>query len=163
MRRGGKVFIILGILLALISGAGVFVVLASAEPQPVEVPTTKVVVAFQPVVERSEISGDQVGQVDWPQKIPTPIGAYEKPADVVGKLATEPIYPGQPIIDKMLIDKSEVKETHSNASLILEKGMVAVAMPVTINSNVAEAIQAGDRVDLLATFTAQPTAAGQAV
>jgi Flp pilus assembly protein CpaB len=157
MRRGGRVFIILGILLALISGFGVYVVLASAEPQPVEVPTTHLVMAIQPVTERSEVTNDQVTQIDWPQKIATPIGAFGKPADVVGKLATVPIYPGEPVVDKMLIDKSQIKETHSNAALILEKGFVAVALPVTINTDVAEAIQTGDRVDLLVTFTAQPT------
>ena len=38
MRRGGRIFIILGLLLALIAGAGVFYVLASAEPAPPETP-----------------------------------------------------------------------------------------------------------------------------
>lgn len=154
MRRGGRIFIILGIVLALISGIGVFVVLATAEPQPVEVPTTKVVVAFQQVPSRSEISADQVGQVDWPQRIPTPIGAYERPADVVGKLALQPIYPGQPIMNQAVISKGDAAARGSNAALILEKGQVAVALGITVNSDVAEAIQPGDRVDLLVTYGA---------
>lgn len=154
MRRGGRIFIILGIVLALISGVGVFVVLASAEPQPVEVPTTKVVVAFQQVPSRSEVGADQVGQVDWPQRIPTPIGAYEEPSEVIGMLAKVPIYPGQPIIREMLISKDDAEARHSNAALILEKGFVAVAFGVTLNSDVAEAVQAGDRVDVLVTYLA---------
>lgn len=152
MRRGGRVFIILGIVLALISGLAVFVVLAAAEPQPVEVPTTKVVIAFQPIGERSEIAADQVGEVDWPQRIPTPIGAYNKPVDVIGKLSKVPIYTGEPIITDMLIDKADLKETKSNAALLLEPGKVAVAFGVSMGSDVAEAIQAGDRVDLLVTY-----------
>lgn len=155
MRRGGRIFVILGLVLALISGAGVFVVLASAEPQPVEVPTTKLVIAFQQIPSRSEVAPDQVGQVDWPERIPTPIGAYQDPGEVIGKLTKAPIYPGQPIVQEMLIEKDEVQVQHSNAALILEKGQVAIAFGVTLNSDVAEAIQAGDRVDLIVTYSAQ--------
>ena len=36
-----------------------------------------------------------------------------------------------------------------------------MAFPVSLNTNVAQAIQAGDRVDILATFTAQPVAGTQ--
>ncbi len=158
MRRGGRVLIILGMVLALIAGAGVYVALATATPESEPVKTTKLVMAVQPIIERSEVAPEQIVQVDWPVSIPTPVGAFEKPADASGKLATVPIYPGQPLVDKMLIDKSELKETHSNASLLLEKGTVAIALPVTINTNVAGAIQAGDRVDILATFTAPPVA-----
>lgn len=155
MRRGGRIFIVLGLVLAIISGIGVFVVLANAEPQPVVVPTTKLVVAFQQVPSRSEVSADQIGQVDWPQKVPTPIGAYEQPADVVGKLALQPIYPGEPIINQMLISKEDAQARHSNAALILEKGMVAVSFGVSPESNVADAIQAGDRIDLVVTYGAE--------
>lgn len=152
MRRGGRIFIILGIILALIAGVGVFYVLATAEPQPVQVPTTSLVVAFQQVPSRSEISADQIGQVSWPAQVPTPTGAFANPADVIGQLSLVPIYPGQPIIDEMVIAKGDAEAQHSNAALILEKGTGAVAFGVTLNSNVAEAIQPGDRVDLLVKY-----------
>jgi Flp pilus assembly protein CpaB len=158
MRRGGRVLVILGMVLALVAGGGVYVVLANAEPQSVPIKTTKIVMSVQNIVDRSEVAPEQVAAVDWPVTIPTPIGAFEKPTDAVGKFAKVPIYSGQPLVSDMLIDKSELKDTHSNASLLLEKGNVAIALPVTINSNVANAIQAGDRVDILATFTAQPPA-----
>jgi Flp pilus assembly protein CpaB len=160
MRRGGRVLVILGMVLALIAGGGVYVVLANAEPQTAPIKTTKLVMSVQDIVERSEVAPEQIAQVDWPMTIPTPIGAFENPADAVGKFAKVPIYPGQPLVGEMLIDNSELKDTHSNASLLLEKDTVAIAMPVTINSNVANAIQAGDRVDILASFTAQPDNTG---
>src|SRR5215210_2505576 len=122
MRGGGRIFIILGFVLALIAGAAVFIVLANAEPQPVTVPTTKLVVAFQQVPSRTEITADQIGEVEWPVRVPTPIGAYESPADVVGKLSKVPIFAGQPIINEMVISKADVEAQHSNASLLLEKG-----------------------------------------
>lgn len=159
MRRGGRTLVILGIVLALISGAAVFVVLATAEPQPVEVPTTRVIFAFQQIPERTEVTADQIGQVEWPLRIPTPIGAFAEPNEAIGKLARVPIYPGQPLVEQTLIDKSQLKENKSNAALILEPGMVAVAFGVNVTSSVAGAIQAGDRVDLLVTLAAEQASA----
>jgi pilus assembly protein CpaB len=162
-RSGGRIFIILGFVLALISGAGVFYVLLTVQPQATPVATTKLVVSFQQIPARSEISADQIGQVDWPQTLPTPIGAFAEPTEVVGQLSKNPIYPGQPIINEMIIPKGSAEAQHSNASLIMEKGQVAVALPVTLSTNVAEAIQAGDRVDIIVTYNVdvQNTTAGQ--
>ena len=160
---GGRIFIILGLVLALISGIGVFYVLATATPQAEPTPTTKLVVSFQQIQGRNEISADQVGQVDWPGTIPTPIGAYAEPTQVIGQLAKIPIYPGQPIIADMVISKADAEARHSNAALIIEKGQVAVALPVSVSIDVAEAIQTGDRVDLLVTYNvvSQNSPAGQ--
>lgn len=152
MRGSGRIFVILGILLAIIAGIAVFVVLANAEPQPETVPTTKVVFAIQQIPARSEISPDQIGEFDWPQTVQVPLGAFENPGDVVGKISKNPIYAGQPIINEMLISKDELETTHSNAALILEKGQVGVALGLSLNSSVAEAIQVGDRVDLIVTY-----------
>ncbi len=155
MRGGGRIFVILGIILALVAGASVFFLLANAEPPPAETPKTKIVVAFQQVSARSELSAEQVGEVEWPLTVPTPIGAFERPAEVVGQLSKQPIYAGQPIIRDMLISKEDAEAQHSNAALILERGQVAVAFGVGAGSNVAEAIQAGDRVDLLVTYSVE--------
>ncbi len=152
MRRGGRIFIILGVVLALIAGVGVFYVLATAQPPAVEAPKVPLVVAVQQIPNRSEVSADRIQSVDWPATIPTPIGGFSNPAEVVGQLSLVPIYPGQPIVDEMIISKDDVEARHSNAALILEKGMVAVSFAVTLNSDVAQAIQAGDRVDLLVTL-----------
>lgn len=152
---GGRIFVILGLVLALISGVGVFFVLATAEPQAAQVQTTQLVVSFQPIQGRSEISPDQVGQIEWPQTVPTPIGAYAAPSDVVGKIARYPISPGQPINSEMVISKEDAEARHSNAALIIEKGQVAIALPVSLSSNVAEALQTGDRVDLIVTYNVQ--------
>lgn len=152
MNRAGRVLFILGMLIALGSGFFVLVLLWLSQAKPADVETTQVVVAFQNVSPRTEIVSGQVGLANWPRALPTPIGAYDDPSSVIGKLATAPLVPGQPIIAQAVVDKKDLKETHSNAALILEKGSVGVAMPVSIKSNVAEAIQAGDRVDMIATF-----------
>ncbi len=160
MRGVGSILIFLGIVLAALAGVSVFLVLYNNQPAPAQVPATRLVVASQEIVERSEIGADQVTTVDWPATLPTPIGAFEKAGDVVGKVSSIRVYPGQPIQGKALIDKGDAREVHSNAALIIEKNMLAVALPVTINSGVAEAIQPGDRVDLIATFHAAPVKSG---
>ncbi len=157
MKRSGsgRIFVLLGLVLALISGVGVFYVLATAEPQATPVQTTQLVVSFQQIPGRSEISPDQIGQVEWPQTVPTPTGAFGTTADVVGKIAKNPIYPGQTINTDMVISKGDAEAQHSNAALIIEKGQVAVAIGVGLDSSVAEALQAGDRIDLIVTYNAQ--------
>lgn len=149
---GGRIFIIFGLVLALISGAAVFYLLLTTQPQAPTVQTTKLVVSFQQIPGRSEISADQLGQVDWPQTIPTPLGAFAEPTQVIGQLARNPIYAGVPIVSDMVIDKNSDEARHSNAALIIERGQVAVALPVSLSTNVAEAIQAGDRVDIIVTY-----------
>ncbi len=161
MNRTGWVLLFFGIVISVVAGLGVFVLLTISQPKPAQVETTKLVVAFQNIMPRTEVTDGQVGTADWPSAIPTPVGGFADPTDVVGKLANTTISPGQPVVAAMLIDKSQIQETHSNAALILEKGTVAKAIQVNIVSNVAEAIQAGDRVDVIATFTS-PSATGQA-
>jgi len=163
MNRAGRVILILGFFIAIISGCGIFALLTLNQPQPVEAPTTKIVVAVQEIRSRSEIVPDQVGIANWPRAVPTPVGAFDDPLDVVGKLALSPLYPGQPVLAKILVDKPSVKETRGDAALFLEKGTVGIAMPVTIKTNVAEAVQPGDRVDVIATFRSQSTTAAAAV
>lgn len=152
MSRAGRVLFISGILISIVAGLAVFVLITSFQPQPVQVPTTKVVMAFQNIDARSPISRDQIGLAEWPRVVPTPAGALTEVGDAAGKIASSPIYPGQPILAKMLVDPSQAKETHSNAAFVLEPGSVAMAFPVSVKSNVAEALQVGDRVDMIATL-----------
>ena len=163
MNRAGRVIFILGVFIALISGIGVFLVLLLSQPAPAQVPTTKVVVAFQQINPRTEITADQVGTTNWPRAVPTPPGAASNPDDIVGKLALSPVYQGEVVLDKNLVAKSDLKDNHSNASLVVEKGYVAIAMPVTVKSDIANAIQAGDRVDLIATFQSQAATGASAI
>ncbi len=151
MRRGGRILVLLGIILGLLTAAGTFLVLSSSQPQAQQVPTRQVVIAQQNIPERTEVSPSAVGISNWPQAY-IPAGAFDKTDQVTGMLAVEPIYQGQIILPQMLIDKTKVKETRSNASFLVPDGKVAVAFPISALSGVAGAIQAGDTVDLLLTL-----------
>jgi len=146
MRRGGRILIILGLLLGVITAVGTFMVLGN-QPTTQGPPLHTVVVAVQRVSGRVEIVPDALGTVQWPEPIPQ--GAFEKTSDVSGKLAQQTIYPGQIILPEMLIDKSAIKGSVGNASLLVPEGKVAVSFGMT---NVSGAAQAGDYVDMMLTL-----------
>ncbi len=152
MRRGGRVLVLLGILLGVLTAGGVYFVLLTAQPQTPQVKTISVVVAQQNIAMRAEILPEALGKADWPEPY-VPPGAFEKTADVTGKVALEPIYQGQIILPPMLLDKTKVKETRSNASYVVPEGKVAVAYPLNPLVGVAGALQTGDMVDLIMTLS----------
>ncbi len=151
MRRGGRILVLFGILLGILTAGGTFIVVSTAQPATQAVATKSVVVALQNIQARAEISADTVGKADWPEAL-VPVGAFETSQEVIGKLSLEPIYQGQIILAPMIVDKSKVKETRSNASFLIPDNKVAVAFPVNALAGVAGALQAGDYVDLLLTL-----------
>lgn len=151
MRRGGRILVLLGIILGLITAGGAFLALSTAQPQTQQVPTQPVVIALQNIPSRTEINPQALGIQQWPE--PIPAGASAKIEDVAGKLATVPIYQGQIILPQMYIDKGKAQVSGSNASFIVPDGKIAMAFTIDPVSSVANAVQAGDSVDLLLTLS----------
>lgn len=152
MRRGGRILVLFGVILGLVTAGGVFLFLMMNQPSQESVAIRQVVVAQQNIPGRTEILAEAVALRDWPEAA-LPTGAFEKTDAVAGKLAVQDIYPGQIILPQMLIDKTLIKETRSNASYVVPEGKIAVAFPVTGISGVAGAIQNGDTVDVLLTLS----------
>ncbi|MBI4788164.1 MAG: Flp pilus assembly protein CpaB [Chloroflexi bacterium] len=152
MRRGGRILILLGIVLGVLTAGGTFFVLSTATPEGQQIPTRSVVIAQQNISDRTEIAPEAIGKADWPEAF-LPPGAFENTNQVTGKLAVQAIYQGQIILPQMILDKTQVKETRSNASFLVPEGKVAVAFPLSSLSGVAGALQNGDTVDLLLTLS----------
>lgn len=154
MRRGGRILVILGLLLGAITAVGTFLVLSSATEQGRQIPMKQVVVALQPIADRSIIGTDAVGIKDWPETALPPGQVFDKTDAVVGMLAIQPIYPGQIILPPMIIDKKKAGEigTRSNAAFVIPEGKVAMAFGISEITGVGNALQAGDYVDLLLTL-----------
>jgi len=159
MRRSGRLLILVGIVLAVIT-AGTTLFILRRQPKGAATPVTpmaSVVVAFQNIDAHVPVPPDAVGVKQWPADS-IPPGAIQNPADVTGKLTRSPIFPGQILLKAMLVDK-KVEETRrglgSDASFIIPAGKVAVAMPVDQISGVAGAVQAGDRVDVMVSMRLQ--------
>ncbi|MDQ7031011.1 MAG: Flp pilus assembly protein CpaB [Ardenticatenia bacterium] len=150
----------LGFILALGAGFITFMFLQNAAGNQAAAPveTQPVVVALQPVDSRSAIPPDAVGIQDWPVTL-VPPGALTDTAQVAGKLTVGPVFPGQVIVQDMIVDKEQLEtqpaaaaaQLGSDLSYTIPEGMVATAFPVTEISSVAGAIKPGDRVDLIIT------------
>lgn len=151
MRRGGRILIILGLLLGVITAVGTFVVLGSSSPGAVQIPMKFVVVAQQNIPERGEITADAIAVQEWPESA-VPVGAVSTTDSVIGKVALQPIFPGQIILPQMITVKGQLGQSRTNASLIIPEGKVAMAFSLNELSSVAGALQPGDSVDLLLTL-----------
>ena len=85
-KRSGTVLMALGVVLALISGAIVFLISQTATAAPVETPMVDVVVARVEIKERTKITADMLLEVKMPEGV-RPRTAKTKKADVVDKWA----------------------------------------------------------------------------
>ena len=169
MQGRGRFFIILGVVfLALAIVGGLLIVVLggrdggegtvstpsesaeTSEAQATATPeTTNVVVALQNIGEGEKILPNAVGLH------PVAVGKLPEkpildPGDVVGKLARQDIYQQDVLVDEMIIAVEDVQRLGGRAASLIETGRVAVAFPVSQLSAVNYAIQAGDRVDILA-------------
>jgi len=164
MQRG-RLLIILGIILGLaVLGAVLFLVLQggggitdTATPEPsqpvsgagaerVEIPTTDVIVALQPLPRGAEFVQGSIGRRAWPVDN-VPPGAIADEAETIGKVVKTEIFQGQVIVRDMLTDLAG----GDDASFQIPTGRVAVAYPIDRQSSVAYAIQEDDYVDILIT------------
>ena len=157
MLRRGRVIIILGVILALITGGLAYYFLQQGVPPPPvaeeeEIRTKPVVIALQPIEERTDIPVESVGTEERQEDL-VPANALNNPADVVGKRALVPIKEDQIILSDMLVDKERVVEEGRFAAFAIPEGKVAFAVPVDDVHTVAGAVQAGDFVDVLVTIT----------
>ncbi len=152
MRRGGRILILLGILLGMLAAGGTFIVLSTQQAPAPPVETRAIVIAVQNILSRTEIPVAALGKAEYPVNN-IPQGAFERIEDVSGKLALTPIVPGQIILPQMIIDKTRAGSSRSNASFLIPEGKVAVAFPSNALASVSGAIQTGDYVDIMLTLS----------
>lgn len=141
MQRGGRVLILLGLILGVITGGMVFMITRAPAPK---VETVPVVVAAQDIPERVIIEPSMLEIKQWPAETAPP-GAVSRVEDVIGKASQTRIFNGEPILTPKLV---EIKEA-SRASFRIPPGMVAFSIPASEVSTAGGAIQAGDLVDIL--------------
>ena len=152
MLRRGRLLILLGLILALITAGVAYYVLRGAAPAPEEVvKTAKIVVAKQPIGERQDVTLEALGTEEWPLES-IPENALRNPAQAAGKVAVVPILEGQPVLSSMVMGKEEAREAAGFASFGVPEGKVAFALPIEDRNSVAGAIQAGDFLDVLMTI-----------
>jgi pilus assembly protein CpaB len=150
MRRG-RVLILLGLILALVTAGGVFYILTQSAGQAttVEVEREEVVVAIQPIPEDEPVEG-RVELRPMPVEA-IPEGAIHSLESTSGLLAAGPIPQGTIIQPELLISPVELS-LEGELGKLIEPGYEAVAFPITELSSVSYGIRPGDHVDILMTF-----------
>ncbi|HDN79453.1 MAG TPA: Flp pilus assembly protein CpaB [Chloroflexi bacterium] len=151
MPMRGRFILILGIILALISGLLIFRLLSSKQAgvQPQKVITRKVVVAVQNLKEGDKVVPEAVTIMEKPvDEVPADaLGSLEKTR---GKFAKVDIYQGDVITEDMLASQYEI--IREKPVSLVPPGKVAFTIKVDELSSVAYTIQPGDFVDVLVSF-----------
>lgn len=149
----GKLLAVVGIALALLVGVGVYVVVNNAQGAVAE--TTPVVVAARQIPDRTLFTASNVPTLLTTRTLPSdavPLGAARNPAEVIGKATLLALLPGEVVID--LPDRLVSGEgTGARPSASIPRDKVALAISTSESMSLAGALQPGDRVDVIATWT----------
>lgn len=145
MRRTGLLLITLGLLLAVLSGIGVYRLLQQqSAPPPTPQPTVKLVVAAQNIPDRTIVQANMLTLKEWPQDL-APVGAATKSEELIGKITIGSIVTGEPV----LLSKVSTEAQMTGLAPTLPPGLVAMVVSLSPVSAVGGAVRTGDSVDML--------------
>lgn len=161
--RGGRIFVILGLILVL--GAAILglvwfsrsqkptvpAVGEAPTPEPTAVPMLQIVVAVQNIPRGMRIKEDSNAVIlrEWPESA-APEGMITELESVYGTIAREDIPRGMPVLQNMITARpGELGVVGSDAALQIPEGRVAFAVPVAYYSSLAWALQPGDHIDVI--------------
>ncbi len=150
---GGRLFIIVGLLLAILAGAGVFFLSGALGGGGGAGPSVNVVVAATDIPPRASIRTEDL-TTESVSGVFTNI--YHKPSDAVNLVAQVNITKGTIITADMLVkDVGQIGVNNAPAYLPLAQGFVAITIPTSEQQGVAGHIVVGDYITMIA--TANPT------
>ncbi|HEV2248912.1 MAG TPA: Flp pilus assembly protein CpaB, partial [Candidatus Limnocylindria bacterium] len=164
-RRRARLVLIVGLLIAVLAGAGTFLLSSGSKTEaPPPVPTTDVLVASHDIPSRTALTAADLKVQKYPTDI-APVAALAKPADVIGKIVQVPISAGEPILPTKFAAAGAATFTvfPPNAQPVAGQPIAAGtpdyrAQSITVpDANAAGgAVQVGDIVDILFTFQFDP-------
>jgi pilus assembly protein CpaB len=144
------IFLALGLLLSGMTGLALYGVGLDASSRgqtAAAAESFEVLVAATDIPARTVLTNESVTSRNYPREL-VPTGALGRIADAVGQTTTASIPKGAVVVRDQLIAAGGNK----GASVTLEKGMVLVAFPTSDPLTVAGLVEAGDRVDILASI-----------
>jgi Flp pilus assembly protein CpaB len=155
---GGRLFIIVGLLLALLAGAGVFFLpglLGTSSGGGIQGGNQTVVVAKQNIGLRHQITSADLTTASAAGSF-IAINAYTRPSDVVNLIAEINIKQGSIITSDMLArDIGQINAGSGPAYLPLASGYVAMTIPTSEQQGVAGHITLGDYITIIASANVQ--------
>ena len=150
----GRLFVIVGLLLALLAFGGVLLFGGTRGPAIGGGPTSDVVVAARDIPFRGVIGPDDVTTAKWSQS-DVPPSAFTRTKDVENLISQLQISKGQPILSNMLAKSPDQITGRSSGFLQIPQGFVAVTMPTSELQGVAGYIQPNDYISIIATVNLQ--------
>jgi len=155
---GGRLFIIVGLLLALLAGAGVFFLpglLGTSTGGGIQGGNQTVVVAKQNIGLRHKITSADLTTASAAGSF-IGINAYQRPSDVVNLIAEINIKAGSIITSDMLArNLGEINVSTGPDYLPLASGYVAMTIPTSEQQGVAGHITLGDYITIIASANIQ--------
>jgi Flp pilus assembly protein CpaB len=163
-RRRARLVLIVGLLFAVIAGTATFFYASATKSEaPAPIPTTQVVVAAREIPPKTQVTTSDIKLVRMNTDA-VPPGAQSTPDAVVGRIALVAISTGEPILPTKLAGPNGAAFVVIPPTALAPDGSIQPgtpmyrAMSITVGDNLAAggAIQPGDIVDLLYTFTFSP-------
>jgi len=164
-RRRARLVLIVGLLIAVLAGAGTFLYSSGSRTEsPPAVQTTDVLVAAHDIPTRTSLTAADLKIHKYPTDLAPP-AAISRAEDVIGKIVQVPISAGEPILPTKFAAAGAATFTvfPPNAQLVAGQPIPAGtpdyrAMSITVADATAAggAVQVGDIVDLLFTFQFDP-------
>lgn len=164
-RRRARLILIVGVLLALLAGAGTFFIATSSQSAaPPAVPTTDVIVAAREIPTRTAIQATDLKKVKMNSDV-VPPGAVVDEKDVVGKITTYPLSIGEVVLASKFVEGKGAPFTVFPPDVQITPGQAipggtahyrAYSITVQDDKAVGGAILVGDIVDILYTFPVDP-------
>ena len=164
-KRRARLILIIGVVLALFAGAGTFFYASSAQTvQPTVIQTAPVLVAAREIPAKTTLTAADLRVADYNADV-KPAAALSNPTDAIGKITIQSIAVGEPIMPTKFSDPKNPAFVVIPASFIGADGAPAPGSPnframsisVPDANAVGGALAPGDIVDLLFTFTLDPT------
>jgi Flp pilus assembly protein CpaB len=148
---GGRLFIIVGLLLAILAGAGVFFLGGSIGGAGGigGAPTTTVVIAKQPIAMRHAITASDLETAKVSGSFTSANNVYANTSDVVNLIAQIQISKGSVITSDMLAKDVGLVSGAAPAYLPLASGYVAMTIPTGEQQGVAGHITLGDYITVV--------------
>ena len=163
-RPRGCLWLIVGLLVALVAGVVAFMALSRATAQrsgtTQEVVQVDVIVAAGRVPVRSVLTAENLRTKQIPVSA-VPEGALQQASQAVGKITTVELFPEEVILSQRLVDPNVIP-ADGRMALVLDGDQVLMAFDAEDLMSKAGILKAGDHVDLLATlaFPTNPGGAG---
>ncbi len=166
-KRRARLILIVGFLLALLAAVGTFVVASGGQQSaPAAAPTIEVLVAARDIPPKTQIAAADLKAVKInSDAVPVTALRAEQQKDVVGKVVTVPIQSGEFILNGKFGTTLGATFTVFPANVVTDPGQPIPpgtpnyrAMSITVPDQfaVGGAIQVGDTIDIMYTFTFDP-------